>query len=89
MWTLKKAHRAGELAAAVAVVVSLIFVGFEVAQNNQINIETSTQQLLSEERAIFRTIADNAEFAWIYTRGRQDYLGLSGSERIRDLLGEV
>ncbi len=83
MWTLKQAHRVGELAAAVAVVVSLIFVGLEVAQNNQINIETSTQQLLSEQRAIFRTLADNAEFACIYTRATQDYLSLSGSERLR------
>ena len=83
MWTLKKAHRVGELAAAVAVVFSLIFVGTEISQNNQINREMSTQRLLSEQRAIFRSLSDNAEFACVYSRATQDYLGLSGAERLR------
>ena len=33
MWSLDKVHKAGELAAAIAVVISLIFVGLEVRDN--------------------------------------------------------
>ncbi len=83
MWSLKKLHRAGELAAAVAVIASLIFVGAEVAQNNQISIETSTQRLLSEQRATYSLISESEGFACIYVRGAQNYLSLSGSERLR------
>jgi hypothetical protein len=83
MWTLKQAHRVGELTAAVAVVISLIFVGIEVAQNNQINIENFTQRTLSEQRHVIRTLADNADFACIYSRASQNYGQLSGSDRLR------
>ncbi len=33
MWNLDKIHKVGELIAAAAVVVSLLFVGYEVQQN--------------------------------------------------------
>jgi hypothetical protein len=83
MWKLKKFHRVGELTASIAVVISLTFVGIEIAQNNKLNIETSTQRLVSELRGIQHLLSDNAEFACIYTKGMQDYLSLSGSHRIR------
>jgi len=83
MWTLKKFHRVGEFTASIAVVISLTFVGIEIAQNNQLNIETSTQRLVSELRGNQRSLSVNAEFACIYTKGMQDYLSLRGSNRIR------
>ena len=80
MWTLKQFHRVAELTAAIAVVVSLIFVGLEIAQNNQISVEDSTQRLLSESRSIQRALTDDADFAlrlcaWNF--------GLSQHERAR------
>ena len=83
MWSLKKFHRVGELIAVFAVVVSLIFVGIEIAQNNQLTRETSTQRLVSELRSVQRALSDNADFACLYGRATQDYLSLSGSERLR------
>ena len=83
MWTLKKFHLVGELTASIAVVISLTFVGIEIAQNNQLNIESSTQRLVSEIRGNQRLLSDNAEFACIYARGTQDFLNLSGANRLR------
>jgi len=48
MWKLKKIHKIGELAAAIAVVISLLFVGFEVQQNNQIQIQQATRSLVRD-----------------------------------------
>lgn len=83
MFTLKKAHRTAELLAAIAVVISLIFVGVEIGQNSQINIENSTQQILSEQRAIIRTFSEDVTFACLYVRGTNDYMNLSASEKAR------
>jgi len=83
MWTLKQVHRVGELSAAVAVVLSLLFVGYEVRQNNQTNIQTATQAVVSDHIATVRRLSEDAEMACIYARGVQDYQGMSGSERLR------
>ena len=48
MWPLSKIHQVGELIAAVGVLVFLIFVGYEVQQNKETHIQTSTQTLISD-----------------------------------------
>ncbi len=74
---------------AIAVVVSLIFVGLEVQQNSQVSIETATQRLLSEQRAVQRIISANSDFACIYLRGVQDVHGMNGPDRVRLCRGPV
>ncbi len=41
MWSLSKMHQAGELIAAIAVVISLIFVGLQI-KDNTIATEAAT-----------------------------------------------
>jgi len=45
MWNLDKIHKIGELVAASAVVLSLLFVGFEIQQNNETQKRLTTRSL--------------------------------------------
>ena len=45
MWNLDSIHKIGELIAAIAVVISLMFVGLEVQQNNIIQNQMATRSL--------------------------------------------
>ena len=45
MWNLDKIHKVGELIAAAAVVLSLLFVGYEIRQNNETQIRLTTRSL--------------------------------------------
>ena len=50
MLNLDKIHKIGELAAAIAVVISPLFVGMEIQQNNQIQkqLATTTKEKMRE-----------------------------------------
>ena len=48
MWSLRNIHQIGELFAAFAVVLSLLFVGYEVRQNNLTQIRNATQEVLRD-----------------------------------------
>ena len=48
MWPFSKIHEVGKISAAVGVLVFLIFVGYEVQQNKETHIQTSTQTLISD-----------------------------------------
>jgi hypothetical protein len=48
MWNLDSIHKIGELVAAIAVVISLLFVGFEVQQNNRIQKQVATRSLVRD-----------------------------------------
>ena len=45
MWNLDKIHKIGELVAASAVVLSLLFVGFEIQHNNETQKRLTTRSL--------------------------------------------
>ena len=45
MWNLDCIHKVGELTAAVAVVISLVFVGIQVRQNTEIQKQLATRSL--------------------------------------------
>ncbi len=45
MWNLDRIHKIGELVAAIAVVISLLFVGIEIKQNNNIQRQQATRSL--------------------------------------------
>ena len=83
MWTLSRIHQLGELLAAVAVVLSLLFVGYGIQQNSQAQIQATTQNVISEYNSTIRTISDSSEMACIYARGVQDFLSLAGADQVR------
>ena len=83
MWSLSKMHQVGELTAAAAVVISLLFIGYEMRQNNEAHIKTATQAVVRDFIGAIRSVSTDAELACIFSSGVQDYRGLSGSERLR------
>ncbi len=72
-----------EILSAVAVVLSLIFVGFEVRQNSRTQVQTATQAALRDFTSASRLFSANNEIACIYLRGNQDYESLSDVEKFR------
>ena len=73
----------GELIAAAAVVVSVIFVGLQLRQSNSAQVQSTTQAAVSDYISSLERLTENPDFACIYIKGVQDYQALSGSERLR------
>ena len=67
MWNLKKIHRVGELLAAVAVVVSLIFVGYKIQQYNETQKRLTTRSLARDWSNTVESLQDG-ELACLYLR---------------------
>jgi hypothetical protein len=81
MWSLKKMHRLGELAAAIAVVISLIFVGFEIRQNSTI-VQSAAAQAVHVNFANWYTAAQSDPVLLeLSTKGMRDYSSLSETEK--------
>jgi hypothetical protein len=80
---LARIRQFGEVIAALAVVVSVVFVGAEIRQNSKAQVQSTTQSVVSDYLGSLERITDNAEVACIYVRGAQDFRSLSGSERLR------
>ncbi len=55
LWPLTKIHQIGELVAAVAVILSLPFVGFEIQQNSRRQSQATTQTVVSDFSAPLRS----------------------------------
>jgi hypothetical protein len=72
-----------DVVSAIAVVLSLIFVGLQIKQNSNAQVQTGTQAALSEFNEGIRALSADSEFACIYLRGAHDYSSLSGVERVR------
>jgi len=82
-WSLGKILQVGELIAAAAVVISVVFVGLEVRQNSRAQVLSTTQAAVSDYIGSLELLSDNPGLACLYVRAAQDYEGLSGSERLR------
>lgn len=80
---MNRIRQVGEGIAALAVVVSVVFVGVEIRQNSEAQIRSTTQFVVSDYIASLEKISDSAEFACLYVEGAQDWRSLSGSERLR------
>jgi hypothetical protein len=74
---------AAEVVSAIAVVLSLIFVGLQVKQNSDAQTQTGTQAVITEYNNGVRALSMDPELVCIYLRGAHDYLSLSGAERVR------
>ena len=72
-----------EIASAVAVVISLIYVGFEINQNTT-SVRASAFQSVSDSLTDFTAlIAAEPDLARIYSQGRENPDSLTSGERMR------
>jgi hypothetical protein len=72
-----------EVVSAIAVVLSLIFVGLQVRQNSEAQMQTGTQAVVTEYNNGIRALSADPNLVCLYVRGSQDYFALSGAERVR------
>ena len=66
MWSLNKVHQVGELVAAIAVVISLIFVGLEVRDNTVASEAATYQSLASDDVQLLLNVSSSPELSRIY-----------------------
>jgi hypothetical protein len=80
MWSLNKMHQVGELIAAFAVVISLIFVGLQI-KGNTIATEAATyQDTVAYDIEILLNMASTPEMARVFFTFRDDPESLSEDE---------
>jgi len=72
-----------EIVSAVAVVIGLVFVGFELRQNTTIQRINATQTLAAEYSDALEVIAYEGEAACIYALGINGLDNLDDAERLR------
>lgn len=83
MWPMNRVLQTGELVAAAAVVISVIFVVIEIRQNSEAQIQSTTQAAVSDYIGSLERLVDNPDFTCLYVRAVQDYRSLAGAERLR------
>lgn len=81
-FSLDSAAKTSEVVGAIAVIVGLLFVGFEVRENTVAQQFSATQTLVSEYNAAISSINDR-EFVCIFIRAGNDFRSLSQSDKIR------
>ena len=64
-------------------VVSVGFVSYEIRQNSEAQILSTTQAAVSDYVGSLERFVEHPDMACLYVRGAQDYRSLSGSERLR------
>ncbi len=78
---LDTAHKLTEVLAALAVIISLVFVGLEV-RNNTTAVQSSAAQSVHENLSTWYTsIQGDASLMEITTRGMQDYGSINPTEK--------
>ena len=80
---LKKWALVAEIVGGITIVLSLIFVGYEIQRNSQTQIRATTQNVISEYNAALETLSESVEMACIYAHGVQDFSGLAGADQVR------
>ncbi len=80
--SLDSAAKIGEVIGAIAVVIGLLFVGFEIRGNTIAQQFSATQALVSEYNAAITSINDQ-EFVCIYIKGSSGFNQLSQRDKIR------
>ena len=80
MWSLSKMHQAGELIAAIAVVISLIFVGLQIKDNTIATEAATYQDTVAYDIEILLNMASTPEMARVFFTFRDDPESLSEDE---------
>ena len=79
MWNLDRVHKIGELVAAIAVVISLLFVGIEISRNNSIQRQQATRSLSRDWSDVIASFQD-PELACLFIRLGNDRAKLTAQE---------
>jgi len=66
MWSLDRIHQIGELVAAIAVVISLVFVGFQVRDNTIASEAATYQETIAYDMDLLLTVGSDADIARIF-----------------------
>lgn len=80
--SLGRAHQVGELLAAIAVVVSLLLVAYELQQNSEEQQQAMTQELITSYTGIVTLLSRDRELRCAYIKGIRDYHDLTGEEAL-------
>jgi hypothetical protein len=83
MWSMNRVLQVCEIVAALAVVLSVVFVSLEIKQNSKAQIRSTTQAAVSDYIKSLERFVDNPDLACLYIKGAQDYRSLNGAERLR------
>lgn len=83
LWPFERVLQVGELVAAIAVIVSVVFVGVEIRQNSQAQVQATTQVAVSDYVGSLELLASDPAFACLYTRAVQDFESLDAADRLR------
>lgn len=78
--TIQELGSLGELIAAIATVVTLIYLATQIRQNNKALGETTSASITASYASINSRISSDEQFAEIFVRGRQDLHSLSPVE---------
>jgi hypothetical protein len=79
MWNLDRIHKIAELIGSVAVIISLLFVGMEVRQNNQIQRQLATRTLVRDWSDAYAAYT-NPEIACLFLRLGTERASLTAQE---------
>ncbi len=80
MWSLSKVHQIGELTAAIAVVISLIFVGLEIRDNTVATRAATYQDTVAYDIGNLQTFGASPETATVFYTFVDDPNSLEGGE---------
>lgn len=83
LWSLERILQVGEIVAAIAVIISVVFVAIEIRQSSQAQVQATTQAAVSDYLDSLELMASDGEFACLYTRAVQDFESLNGADRLR------
>ena len=83
MWSLTKTHQIGELVAAVAVVISLIFVGLQIRDNTIASQAATYQEAIAFDFNFLTNIGSNPDTARVFYAFRDDPDALTGDELLQ------
>ncbi len=81
MSSLDKLHKYVEITAAIAVIISLIFVGLEVRQNTAAVQSAAAQAVHENFAAWYTSLQSDADLLIVTTKGMRDYESLTASEK--------
>ena len=71
-----------EIVSAIAIIASLIFVGYEIKQNSETQVQTNTQLVVGEWISSISLLSNDAELSCTYIKGISDFNSLSGQEKV-------
>lgn len=81
--TIEQLGNIGEFVAAIATVITLIYLAFQLRQNTRALRATAFQSVVSEMGKNVEPLVNNADLAEIFIKGANHPENLSAAERIR------